>query len=61
MPEKPRARTFARSAIIARTVLTGSGSPTPDAWLRSRFSCRRSSESGGMRTSAKDPKPVLIP
>ena len=27
MPEKPRARTFARSAIIARTVRTGSGSP----------------------------------
>ena len=39
MPEKPFASTLARSAIIARTAGTGSGSPTPAAWLRSRFSC----------------------
>ena len=31
MPEKPFARTFARSAIVARTARTPSGSPTPAA------------------------------
>ena len=39
MPEKPLASTLARSAIVARTARTGSGSPTPAAWLRSRLSC----------------------
>ena len=34
MPEKPLARTFARSAIEARTARIGKGSPTPAAWLR---------------------------
>ena len=37
MPENPLARTFARSAIVARTVRAGSGSPRPAAWLRSRL------------------------
>ena len=39
----------------------GSGSPTPAAWLRSRFICSASSASCVMRTSANDPKPVLMP
>jgi hypothetical protein len=61
MPEKPLASTLARSAIIARTARTGSGAPTPAAWLRSRLSCRRASWSRAMRVSANDPKPVLMP
>ena len=46
MPEKPFASTLARSAIVARTARTGSGSPTPAAWLRSRLSCSAPSASG---------------
>ena len=38
-PEYPHASTFARSAIVARTARLESGSPTPAAWLRSRFNC----------------------
>src|SRR5258708_824645 len=63
-PAPPRARrnsTLARSSIIARTASTGSGSPTPDAWLRMRLSCSWRSWSGGMRTWASLPKPVLTP
>ena len=48
MPENPFASTLARSAIVARTARTGSGSPTPAAWLRSRLSCSASSASGGI-------------
>ena len=61
MPEWPRASTLARSSIIARTASAARGSPTPAAWLRSRLACSRSSASGSMRTSANDPKPVLMP
>ena len=61
MPEKPFASTFARSAIVARTARAGSGSPTPAAWLRSRFSCSAPSASRGILTSANEPKPVLMP
>ena len=61
MPEKPFASTLARSAIVARTARTGSGSPSPAAWLRSRLSCSVSSASGEIFTSANDPKPVLMP
>jgi hypothetical protein len=32
-PEYPLASTFARSSIIARTSRSGSGGPTPAAWL----------------------------
>ena len=48
MPEKPLASTLARSAIDARTARTGSGSPTPAAWLRSRLSCSAPSASRGI-------------
>ena len=48
MPEKPFASTFARSAIVARTARTGRGSPTPAAWLRSRFSWSAPSASRGI-------------
>ena len=61
MPENPFASTFARSAIVARTVRAGSGSPRPAAWLRSRLSCSASSASGAILTSANDPNPVLMP
>ena len=49
-PLVPRSSTLARSSIIARTASTGSGSPTPDAWLRIRFRCRSRACSGLMRT-----------
>jgi hypothetical protein len=55
------ASTLARSAVIARTTGTGSGSPTPAAWLRSRFTCSSWSDSEGIVTSAKLPNPVLMP
>ena len=61
MPEKPLASTLARSAIDARTARTGSGSPTPAAWLRSRLTCSCARSSRSMRVSANDPKPVLMP
>ena len=61
MPENPFASTFARSAIVARTVRGGSGSPSPAAWLRSRLSCSASSASGAIATSANEPNPVLMP
>ena len=61
MPECPRARTLARSSVIARTHAWDSGGPTPAAWLRSRLICSASSASRSMRTSANDPKPVLTP
>ena len=60
-PEYPHASTFARSAIVARTARLESGSPTPAAWLRSRFNCSALKASCGIRTSANDPKPVLMP
>ena len=61
MPEKPLASTFARSAIAARTARTGSASPTPAAWLRSRFTCSAPSASRGIAVSASAPNPVLMP
>src|SRR5437879_4609843 len=61
IPEKPLASTLARSAIVARTARTGSGSPTPAAWLRRRFSCSVSSAPRAILTSANDPNPVLMP
>ena len=51
----------AAGAIVARTVRAGSGRPTPAAWLRRRLSCNASRASGAILTSAKEPKPVLMP
>ena len=60
-PEKPLASTLARSSIIARTSHSGSRSPTPDAWLRTRFTCNSARRPGGMATSESLPKPVVTP
>jgi hypothetical protein len=60
-PEYPRASTLARSSMTARTSLTGSGSPTPPAWLRIRLSCSSRMRAGGIVTSASAPKPVVMP
>ncbi len=49
----PLASTLARSSSMARTSSSGSGSPTPHAWLRTRFRCSASSWSGPIRTSAQ--------
>ena len=38
-----------------------SGAPSPQAWLRTKFSCSASSSESGMRLSASFPKPVLMP
>jgi hypothetical protein len=60
-PLVPRSSTLARSSIIARTASTGSGSPTPEAWLRIRFSCSSRAWSGLIRTWASLPNPVFTP
>src|SRR5919201_1717682 len=60
-PEKPFASAFARSSMAARTTSSGYGSPTPQAWLRSRRSWSSSDSSKGIVFSTKRPKPVLIP
>ena len=49
------------SSMAARAPRPGSGSPTPQAWLRSRFSCSRPVSSREMATSTNLPKPVLTP
>ena len=53
--------TFARSSIIARTSRSGSRSPTPAAWLRTRLTCSSARRSGGIATSDSLPKPVVTP
>ncbi len=60
-PENPFARQLARRSIRARTATSESGSPTPAAWLRTRFSWSAASFSRGMTTSANFPKPVVTP
>ena len=46
---------------MARTTSSGSGSPDPTAWERSRFSWSRSTSAGAMRTLASSPIPVVTP
>ena len=53
--------TFARSSIIARTSRSGSRSPTPAAWLRTRLTCSSARRSGGIATSESLPNPVVTP
>ena len=53
--------TFARSSIIARTSRSGSRSPTPAAWLRTRLTCSSARRSGGIATSDSLPNPVVTP
>ena len=60
-PEAPRARLASFSAIIIRVRAGSSGSPTPAEWESTILRCRVSSCSGGMRTEASFPKPVLTP
>ena len=60
-PEYPFAIAFARSSIAARTTSSGYGSPTPQAWLRSRRSCSSSAWSSGIDSETKRPNPVLTP
>src|SRR6185437_14341345 len=60
-PDEPLASAFARRSVAARTTSSGNGSPTPQAWLRRRFSCSWAACSGAMCTSTKRPKPVLTP
>jgi hypothetical protein len=49
------------SASARRTTGAGSGSPTPDAWDRTRLRWRRARSVSAMRTEARRPKPVLMP
>ena len=51
----------ARSSSSARTASSGSGGPTPAAWLRMSASCIRARSSWAMETSASAPKPVVTP
>jgi len=60
-PENPFARAFARSTITARVSESSSGTPTPHAWLRTKFNCNWRIWSVEIRTSASSPKPVFTP
>ena len=53
--------TFARRSIIARASRSGSRSPTPAAWLRTRFTWSSARRSGGIAISESLPKPVVTP
>ena len=46
---------------MPRTTSCSAGSPTPDAWLRTRFTCSASRSASATRTRESDPNPVLIP
>ena len=61
IPEKPRAKVFARISIIARTVGVSNGLPTPTAWLTTTFRWSRSTSSRLMILSLNAPNPVVIP
>jgi hypothetical protein len=61
MPDTPTARLFALSSMIRRTMCAGSGSPTPQAWLRTRLYWSVRISSRGMRWFANAPNPVLTP
>ena len=55
-----RARSRA-AAIAARTTSSGNGSPTPHAWLRTRFSWSSAACPASMCTSTSRPNPVFTP
>ena len=60
-PEYPLASAFARSSMAARTISSGYGSPTPQAWLRRSRSCSSSVSSSGIARETNLPKPVFTP
>ena len=60
-PEKPFRSEFRRSRRIPRTASRGRGVPTPTASARIRLTWRSEIWSSGIATSAKRPKPVLMP
>ena len=60
-PRETAREEFARTTSAARTSASSSTSPTPAAWLRTRFSWSCSMRSRGMRTSESFPKPVVTP
>src|SRR6185312_8654918 len=60
-PLHPFARTLARSSSMARTASCGSGSPTPQEWLRTRLRWSACTWPGSMRRSESLPNPVLMP
>ena len=56
-PELPLASAFARRSIAARTISSGYGSPTPQAWERSRRSWSSAVCSSGIERETNRPKP----
>ena len=60
-PEWPRDRLAMRSAKASRLTAGDSGSPTPQAWLRTRLTCNSPSLPAGISVWASLPKPVLSP
>ena len=60
-PEWPRAMVLRRMVMAARTTSRERGTPTPTAWLRTRFCCSSSTLSPGMCVVASRPKPVVTP
>ena len=60
-PEHPIASVRARSSIIARTTSRSTGGPIPAACERTSARWSATRASAGIRTSASDPNPVVIP
>ena len=61
IPDWPRPSAWIFSCSIRRVISGGTGSPTPHAWLRSRFCCSAVSCSSSILLLASTPKPVLMP
>ena len=60
-PDAPRPMDSSFSVIISRVLSSGSGSPTPQQWLRIRLRCRVAVSSGAILVEASLPNPVLMP
>jgi len=60
-PLCPSERACALSSIISFTTTGRISSPTLQAWLLMRFSCKVPSSSGEMFLLHSEPKPVVMP
>ena len=60
-PLCPNDRACAFNSIIRRTITGLTSSPTLQAWLFTRFSCKVLSSSGEMFLLHREPKPVVMP
>ncbi len=61
IPLCPKAKAFARRSIIIFTIIGGSNSPTPAAWLSIKFFCNNFKSPEEIFTFANSPNPVVTP